>query len=98
MLFNSGEKIFTKAPTEDTLFGNFKSSIQSGEFYETAQSYREYKNTFKNIVDTGLKGLSDSIDGTIFTSSFKFKTAQQTEVLVKAVDDFTDWMDTLPEI
>ena len=98
LLFNSEKKIFTKASTEDTLFGKFKSSIQSGEFYESAQSYRDYKNTFKNIIDTGLKGLSDAIDGTIFTSAFKFKTAQQTEVLSKAVDAFTDWMDTLPEL
>lgn len=98
ILDNSSELVFTKAPTEDTLFGKFKSSIQSGEFYETAQSYKDYKNTFKNIIDTGLKGLSDEIDGTIFTSAFKFKTAQQTEVLSKAVVDFTDWMDTLSEL
>lgn len=97
ILDNSSELVFKKSSTEDTLFGKFKSSIQSGEFYETSQTYKQYKDKFNNIVNTGLTALSDSIDGTIFTSAFKFKTAQQTQVVSDAVDELTKWLDTLPE-
>lgn len=96
LLRDSAKEVFTKPATEDTLFGAFKSSLKNGEFYETSSAYREYVNKFNNIINTGLKGLGDSIDNTIFTSAFKFKTAQQTEVVSKAVDAFTSWMDTLP--
>lgn len=97
LLKNSSELVFKKSSTEDTLFGKFKNSIQSGEFYETSQTYKEYKDKFNNIMNTGLTALSDSIDGTIFTSAFKFKTAQQTQIVSDAVDELTKWLDTLPE-
>ena len=97
LLKNSSELVFKKSSTEDTLFGKFKNSIQSGEFYETSQTYKQYKDKFNNIMDTGLTALSDSIDGTIFTSAFKFKTAQQTQIVSDAVDELTKWLDTLPE-
>ena len=95
LLRDSSERVFKKPALEDTLFGKFKSSMQSGEFYESSKTYKEYKAKFNNIMETGLKGLSDSIDGTIFTSAFKFKTAQQTQVVSEALDEFTNWMDTL---
>lgn len=97
LLKNSSELVFKKSGTEDTLFGKFKNSIQSGEFYETSQTYKQYKDKFNNIMDTGLTALSDSIDGTIFTSAFKFKTAQQTQIVSDAVDELTKWLDTLPK-
>ena len=96
LLRDSSKEVFSKPTTEEALFGKFKDSLQVGEFYETSSAYREYMNKFNNIINTGLKGLGDAIDNTIFTSAFKFKTAQQTEVVAKALDSFTNWMDTLP--
>lgn len=95
LLRDSSERVFKKPALEDTLFGKFKNSMQSGEFYESSKAYKEYKDKFNNIVNTGLTALSDSIDGTIFTSAFKFKTAQQTQIVSEALDEFTNWMDTL---